>query len=252
PDVDADELVASARAAAEFGDAAAAHPQHAAALDAGVDLEARAALQRGHLHLRTEGGIREGEVEVVVDVEPVAGEVLVRLLLDLDAEVAGRAAALAGVAAAADLEVVALGHARRDLHRDRLLALDAALARAVRARRRDDAALAVARRARLDVDELAEERVGDLPDLAGAGAGRARLEALGAALGAAAAADAADDELADLELTRDALGDLFEREREAHAEVGARPALAASAARPAEHVLEAARGGAAEDVRERR
>src|SRR5690606_15356988 len=147
-------------------------------------------------------------------------------------------------------------HAGRDLDRDRLLALHAALPLARRALLRDHAALPLARRARLDVDELAEERVRHLAELPAPVAGGARLEPLDAGRRAGALAGLALDELPHLQLPLDALGDLLEREGEADAEVGAGAAVAAPPpARAAEDVVvaagRAAEAAAAEDVGER-
>ena len=112
----------------------------------------------------------------------------------------------------------------------------------------------MAGRARLDVDELAEDRARHLADLADAVAGRAGLVAGLAALGARAAAHLARDVLAHLDLLLGPLGDLLERERELDAEVAARTSLPGptSAARPpTEDLLEdAAPARRAEDVAE--
>jgi len=118
-----------------------------------------------------------------VQVRALPLERVVRQLVHLDVQVAGGAAAGADLALAGQPNPHAVGHAGRDLHRDRAAGPDAAVARALLARVRDHLAVAAAHRARASRDHLAEERALHRLDLPAAVAGVTllRLRAGGAA-----------------------------------------------------------------------
>src|SRR4051812_20889976 len=101
----------------------------------------------------------------------VALEHRVRLDMHLDVQVARRPAVHARLAFAGEAYAIAFVHARRNFYRQRFLQLDAAGACARGAWIWDDAAAAVAARARLRNGEGALRYA----DLAGAAAGRAGL-----------------------------------------------------------------------------
>src|SRR5262249_52153377 len=126
-------------------------------------------------------------------------------------QISGGTAAHAGVAEAAERDVVPRGHAGRHLHRHRVALAGAPIAAARLARLRHDVAFALAARARRDVHELAEHRLLHPPHLAAALA----LRAHGLALAAAAMAGLAALEVLDADLLLHARRDLLEPERPA-------------------------------------
>src|SRR5690606_4664782 len=195
------------------------------------------AVEGGDLHRGAEGGLREADGQLAIDVAIVADEDGMVLDLEHHVEVAGDAAPRSGLALPLELEPRPGVHARRDLHGDAGLARDLAGARAVRALVHDDLPLALA---------------------GGAGAGDGE-EALGEALRPAAPADAADlgaraglgprafagvaaDGTGELQVELGPEGRLFEGDGPIDPEVGA-PVARGAAARPAPEDL-------AEDVAE--
>src|ERR1700729_4174667 len=97
---------------------------------------------------------------------------------DQDDQVAGRAAAFAGVASAAYAELHAFLYASGDIDRDGLFAVDPAFAFADGAFGGNDGAFPVAGGAGHDGLHLAEEGFADAADLASAAAGGAGLNAI--------------------------------------------------------------------------
>ena len=141
----------------------------------------------------------------------MAGEDRVMGDVDLDVQVAGRAAARADLALAGQLDAVAGVDARRDLDVDRAASPDPAVAGALAARVGDDGAEAAAGRARAHRAHLAEERPLHVADLAAAAAGRAGRGGR-ARRRAGAAAQRAEHGGVDLELLGDAERRLAELE----------------------------------------
>src|SRR5262249_51451841 len=126
--------------------ALAAQAQPRAAVGAGRDRERDPAVERRDLDARAERRLGDGHREGDVEVAPLAAEEAGRPYAHARGEVAGGRAAAARRPLAAQADAPAVGDARRDPHRHRLLAQ-----RAVRRRARDrDAVLAAARR----VDEI--------------------------------------------------------------------------------------------------
>ena len=103
------------------------------------------------------------------------GEGLVRRDVDLDVEVAGRAAAGTDLALVGQLHAGAGVDAGRDLHGQGAARTDPAVTRALAARVGDDRAEAAAGRARAQGPDLAEERALHVRHLARAAAGLAGL-----------------------------------------------------------------------------
>src|SRR5690606_32627910 len=136
---------------------------------------------------------------------------LVGLLVDLDVQVAGGAAAGADLAFAGEADAHAVLDARGHLDGDVPPRAHAALAAALAARVGDDAPVARAGRAGPGGADLAEDRALHDLDLARAAAGGARLR-LGVALGAGPFAFVADDGGVDGDRRFGAEGDFFEVE----------------------------------------
>ena len=192
--------VAALVRAAQVRDAAAAQPDLGPGLGAGPDVHLdRLAVHDGHLELRAEGRLRDGEIGLVEELRALAGEA--RVVGDVDGHVqaAGGAAARPHLALVGQAHLMPVVDARRDRDAQGPLALCAALALAGLAGRVDRPALAVAPRARLHVDHLAEHRLADAADLAAAVALRAG-DGRGAGLGARAAARVAAAEDRELDL----------------------------------------------------
>src|SRR5690606_30701471 len=178
-------------------------------------------------------------VDVVEDVEAFPLEVLVRHFFDLDAKIAGLAAAQACVACAAKGEIVSFEDAGRYGHGNRLLSSHTPVPSAVGAAVSDETPFALAVRAGLYVHELAENGTGNLTDLAGSLTRRTDLVAGFAPLCAGGVADLARHELSDLDLLLDALGDFFERQGQFDAQIAPGSTIpAAAAALPGEDLLE--------------
>src|SRR5690606_16012622 len=112
------------------------------------NLDARLrAVERGHLERAAEGCRRHRDRHLAEQVVAVALEQFLRLVRQEDVEVAGRAAAIAGLALAGEPDAGAVLDAGRDVDRERPLLGDAALARALAARVLDGVAAAMALRA---------------------------------------------------------------------------------------------------------
>src|SRR3954454_1714677 len=169
-DVEVHEEVASALAA-QVRDALAADAQGAGRLGAGLDLDRLLAVQRLDREAGAEGGGGHREGHAAVQVVALAGVDVVRALVDLDVEVAGRAAAGADLALLGQADAHAVLDAGRDLHGQRAAGPDAAVAGAGRAGVRDDRAVPLADLAGARRDDLAEERALDALHLAAAAAG---------------------------------------------------------------------------------
>ena len=134
-----------------------------------------------------EGGLGDANVNLAEQVVPVALEALVGLDLDGHDEVAGTSAAEARLAVAAQTQLAAGAHARRNLDVQALMGADATVAVAVRAGLVDDGALALAIRARGAGLHGAEDGLLDRGHVARAVAVRAGLLlAAGLAAGAVA------------------------------------------------------------------
>ena len=105
-------LVAAA-AAANARHAAPAQGDHGAGLGAGGHLDLLVAVERGHAHGRAERRRRGGHVDHGHQVVAVAQEALVLAHVDQHVQIAGRAAALARVAAAREPDALVVGDAGR-------------------------------------------------------------------------------------------------------------------------------------------
>ena len=165
-----DEVAATA---AQAGHAAPAQHLLGARLGAGADveLEGRLGLRGlvaprrttsassvGSVERGAERGRRHRQRDRAVQVVAVAGERRVRRDVDLDVEVAGRAAAGADLALPVSWTRVPCVDAGRDLHRQGAARADPAVAGALAAGVGDDRAEAAAGRARPQRADLAEER----------------------------------------------------------------------------------------------
>ena len=228
-------------------DALGAKAKHLAALRLGGHADLRRAVERRNGDLAAERGGADRDRHLAVQVVVIAGEDRVRLDVHLDVEIAGRAAVDARLAFAGEAHAVALVDARRNFDRQGFLQLDAAAARALCAGVRDDAARAVAARARLRDGEGAL-RDTHLACAAAGGAGRG----LCAGTRSAALADVAGRHRRDANFRFKTVRGLLERDLEVVAQVRAaedRRAAAACAAEDlpedvAEDVAEAAHAGA--------
>ena len=246
--VDADVYHDVARAHAvtlHGGQALAAQAERGARLRSRLDFDACLAREGGNVDSVAEGGLRNGEQQVVDQVGVVADKVLMRFLLDEHLYVARHAAVLCGVALARHVYHHAFCHAGGDFYLNDFFARCHALAVAMAASVLDDGALAVAVGTHLLRLHHAEETAAALYDVAlsvagGAGFGRmSRGAARAVALGAG-------DVFAHFEFLGNARADFFEREAYLHAHVAAPVlALAASAAETSE-----AAESAAEDIAE--
>src|SRR5204862_1636283 len=115
---DRDQVATSA--SVEARDTFAAHDEVIARLNAGRDFHARvfffaSDLQRRERDLAAERGVRERDLEVVVQIDAVAAEVLVRRHLDDDEEVSRRSTAHAGLTLAREAKRLAFVDAGRDV-----------------------------------------------------------------------------------------------------------------------------------------
>src|SRR5229473_1668535 len=232
-DGDAHVLVA-ALVAVQAGDPLALEPEHLPALRSRGDLHLHLAVERRDADLGPQRGLREADRDLADDLGILADEDGVLLHVDHDVQVARRAAPLAGLALARQLEARAGVDARRHLHAEHALVLDLARALARLARVGDHLAgpLAMAARPR-DLEEPLRE-----PQLARAVAGRALLGPR-SGLRSRATARVAALVPRDLHLRLGAEGGFGEADLQVVAEVGpaaARGPAAASAA--AEDVAE--------------
>src|SRR6266516_2477680 len=228
-DLDGDEQIA--RAGAALGEAPTAHPQRRAGLRARRDAQRDRAVQGGHPQRRTERGLgvghRHGQSEVVA----AAPKQVVRVDVDRDEQVAGRAAASAGHALAPDAKPRTVTDAGGYPHVDRAGLRRDARAEAVGAGVVDDLARAAAVAARL----AEPERTLVAADESRAAAGRADVWT-GAGPGAAAVAGPAGTGSGQLQRKHGAVHGLVESEAYRRLDVGAsrRPDVALAArGRPA-------------------
>src|SRR5690606_7280405 len=129
PDPHADDQIAPATAL-QPREAAATQAQQVSGLRAGRHPDPGGAVHRRDLELRAEGGLREGQVELVDQVGAVADEALVLLDLHDGDDVAARPTSRPGVPLAPQGNVVARRDAWRDVDVDRTRPALDALARA--------------------------------------------------------------------------------------------------------------------------
>ena len=216
-----------------------AQHRHALALEAELPAVLRAfghldaglrAVERRHLERAAERRRGHRDRHLAVEVGAVALEELVRLDRQEDVEIAGRAAAQAGLALVGEADAGAVLDAGRDVDRQRLLLGDAALAGAFRAWILDGLAAAMALRAgALDREEALRGA-----HLAVAAAHRAG-DRLGAGLGAGAGAFVAGDRSRHADLRGLAGIGLLQRDLHVVAQIGAALAPAGRAALAAAH-----------------
>src|SRR5918999_1623401 len=230
--LEADQQVAAALAAAA-GDAPPPDPEGAAVLGAGGDLEGHRAVQGRHLELGAEGGLGEGHRHGDGQVLVAAPEQRVRGDPDLDDQVAGGGAGLAGLALALEPD----GGPVVDPHRDpdpELAGADlAAPALAGRAGVVDQRAAALAGRA--GAGEAEQALVAG--DRAAAVAGRAG-PGQGARLGPGAVAGVAGRRAAKLQRDGGPADRLLEPEGDLALDVAAAPGRRLGLPAPAEQLAE--------------
>ena len=142
-------------------DALAAQAEHLVGLCSRGDVQAGGSVQRRHVDLSAQRGGGERHGEVAEDIVAVALEELVGLLLDEDDQVSRRTAVRSAVPLAGDRDVVALGNARGNVDRDRLVDLLASVAAAGSTRIDNHASGAAAPWTRHHAHHLAEERALD-------------------------------------------------------------------------------------------
>src|SRR5258708_3060963 len=97
-------VLVAALVAVEMGDALAAQPENLSALRAGGDLHLHLAVQRRHLDGGAERRLGEADGHLADDLGVFASHALVLLHLHHHVEIAGRAAAFAGLALAVQLQ----------------------------------------------------------------------------------------------------------------------------------------------------
>src|SRR3954451_7128787 len=185
-DVDEHAMVPAAEAL-QHGHAAAGEDAGLARLRPGGELELARAVERLDRDVRPESGLDDVQIHRREDVVALAHEARVGLHADAHVDIARASPELAGVALAADPDLLAVVDPLRDLHVDTTLLHRATRAFAGGARGRHDLASASAAGTRLRPDELAEDAAADLLDAPRATARRAvdqarsRLCARGAA-----------------------------------------------------------------------
>src|SRR4051794_17406111 len=130
-------------------------PQLAPARRAGRHPHGDRGVQRGHPQVGAEHRLGDADRQGQCEVVPAAPEDLVRPHADLHIQVAGRAAAVAGLAPAAEPDPLPVGHARREADVDRAGLGDPTGAAALRALLVDDRPGALALAARLGKAERA-------------------------------------------------------------------------------------------------
>src|SRR5438876_1059550 len=224
-------MAALAEARQALGAQAVGH----AGLRARLDAQRRRPERRRHLDLRAQRGLREGDAEVIDQVVAVALEARVLFDVEHGDEIAARAVARPRDALPPQREIVVIGHAGRYVDLNRLLALHSAVTAAAMAGVAHDGALTRARGTRRYGEELAEERLRLVPDLAAPAAGAA-LRRLRARLGAGAFALGARLETLDPYRFGGPGGNFGERELQADPDVVPAPSIPALAA--AEETLE--------------
>src|SRR5262249_7453356 len=157
--------------------------------------------------LRAEGRRRHRDGDRAVQVVAATLEGGMRQLVDLDVQVAGGTAAGPDLALARELDPGAVVDTGRDLPGERPPRAPPAVARALRARVRDDRAEALALRARPGRHDLTQEGPRDLRDLTAATAHVTGLRGR-AGRGALPVAGVADNGRVDLDVLRRAEGRL--------------------------------------------
>jgi hypothetical protein len=185
-----DDQVAAARAV-QVLHAVVVERDDLAGLGAGADVDVGRPVQALHVEGGPEGGRYHGDRDRAVQVVALALEDRVRPLGDLQEQVAGRAAARADLALPGQLDVGAVLDAGRDADLDRAPGADPAVAVALRAGPGQQRAVATAAGAGPGGHDLAQERPGDLADLAPAATHVAGLR-VGAGRGALAGTGRAD------------------------------------------------------------
>src|SRR6266550_643418 len=210
PDMDADMQIAMA-ALAEARQAFGAQAVRHTGLRSRLDPQRRLAKRRGHLHLRAQCGLREGDAEVVDEVVAVTLEARIFLDVEHRDEIAARPVPRARDALPSQREVVVIGDAGGHVDLNRLLGFDAPVAATAVARAVDDGALTRARGTGRDGEELPEQRLRVMPHFAAAAAGAASHR-LRAGLGPSPRAFGAGFEALDADRLGRAAGDFSERE----------------------------------------
>ena len=229
--LDRDVAVQVARVAGAHAlDALAAQAELLAGLGAFGNVDRRLARESGHFDLAAEGGRDEAYGHLAMQIITVALEDVVLLQANLDIQVTGWSTVGAGLSVAGAADAHAVVDAGRNLHFQRFLLLELALAVAGGAGLRNDLAGAAAVRARL---LHAEEALAHL-HRAAAAAGGAGLGA-GAWLGTAAVAGVATLPGWNTDLCILAACSLFEGDFHGIAQVAA--AIHLSSARPAPAAL---------------
>src|SRR5581483_9366947 len=218
-DVQAHLQVAAARGA-QVGNPLAAQAHRPAALRAGGDTEPRRLVERGDLDLGAERRLRDVDRQVEEQVVALAAEIAVLLHVDIDVQVARRAAGAARLALAGQPDLRAVVNARGHRHPQAPRGRHPPAAAAGVAGRGHDAALALAAVTQADVHELAEDRLRGAAQLAGAAAARTGGR-VGARLQAAAATGLARLVARDLQLLLAAEDRLLEGQRQLVPQVGA-------------------------------
>src|SRR5690606_14904342 len=220
----------------------ALHAEHLSGLRLRRHLEDDGAVERRHLDRAAQRRGREADRHLAREVLPVAREDRVRFDVNLDVQVARRAAVASGLAFAREPYPIAVVDARRHLHRQGPELADDAAARAVRARLLHARARAAASRTGL----LDRQEALLHPDLAVPVARRAR-DTLRAGRRARAVAGLARDAARKIDLDRIAEDGLLERELEVVAQIRAAKHLRSAARARAENAAE----DLVEDVGER-
>src|SRR5690606_25180004 len=116
------------RAAAHRLDALVAQAEQLAGLGLGGNAQFHLAVQRRHADDVAQRRLRDADGHLAMEVVAIAHEDLVRSHPHLDVQVARRGTGRAGLAFAGEADAVAVVHAGRDLHRQRLLLLHPAIA----------------------------------------------------------------------------------------------------------------------------
>src|SRR5438105_1146270 len=229
------------RLAAHALDALRAQAENLAGLGLRRHADLGRAIQRGNGDLAAKRRGGDGDRHLAVKIVVVAREYRMRLDVDLQIEVAGRAAVHARLAFARKAHAVAFVDPGGNPYRERLLQLDPPAARAHRARIGNHAARAVAARAGLGNGERAL-RDAHLAGAAAGGAGRrVRARPRAGSLAALAGRRAGN---ADLRV--EAVRGLLERDLQVVAQIGAAKHRRAAATPGAEDLTE----DVAEDVAE--
>src|SRR5258705_191374 len=210
PDMDPDVEVARAghgEARQALGAQAVCHT----GVGPGLDPQRRLAERRGHLHLRAQRGLCEGDAEVINEVVAVTLEARVLFNVEHGDEIAARSVPRARDALPSQREVVVIRDAGGHVDLNRLLGFDAPFAATAVARAADDGPLTRAGGTGRDGEELAEQRVRLAAALSAPAAGAA-LHRLRAGLGPRPRAFGAVLEALDADRLRRAAGDFGERE----------------------------------------